>query len=116
MRGSSFPKAKPKHGLIYLSQLCLVRLVFLPFYRHWWIRQTSIGIFQLLLALYGFQIVNMAIYFTRPIVQAGASDLSGPAVNSTADSETISHDVTAEEVFLPILMMMILSLLLTQVL
>ena len=58
----------------------------------------------------------MAIYFTRPIVQAGASDLSGPAVNSTADSETISHDVTAEEVFLPILMMMILSLLLTQVL
>lgn len=114
VRGSSFPKAKPKHGLIYLSQLCLIRLLFLPFYRHWWIRQTSVGIFQFLLVLYGFQIVNMAIYFSRPIVQAGVSDLSSSVVNVTADAEIISHDVTAEEVFLPILMMIILSFLLSQ--
>jgi len=116
VRGSSFPKAKPKHGLLYLSQLCLVRLLFLPFYRHWWIRQTSVGIFQFLLVLYGFQIVNMAIYFSRPIVSAGVSDSSSSVVNVTADAEIISHDVTAEEVFLPILMMIILSFLLSQVL
>ena len=114
VRGSSFPKAKPKHGLIYLSQLCLVRLLFLPFYRHWWMRQTSVGIFQLLLVLYGFQIVNMAIYLSRPI-QAGVSDLSSSVVNVTADAETISHDVTAVEVFLTVLMMIILSFLLSQV-
>ncbi|EFX70058.1 hypothetical protein DAPPUDRAFT_8633, partial [Daphnia pulex] len=49
VRGSSFPKAKPKHGLVYLSQLCVLRLLFLPFHRHWWIQQTSCGVFQLLL-------------------------------------------------------------------
>lgn len=115
VRGSSFPKAKPKHGLVYLSQLCVLRLVFLPFHRHWWARQTSTGVFQLLLVLYGFQVINMAIYFSRP---AGtANDPSGRHQNETADSHdtSVSHDVSAEEVMVPVLMMGILSLLLSQV-
>ncbi|XP_046654831.1 protein PHTF2-like isoform X1 [Daphnia pulicaria] len=112
VRGSSFPKAKPKHGLVYLSQLCVLRLLFLPFHRHWWIQQTSCGVFQLLLILYGFQMVNMVIYFTRP---QGISDPSIRINNETTDNpEIIYHDVSAEEVLVPVLMMCILSLLLSQ--
>ena len=115
VRGSSFPKAKPKHGLVYLSQLCVLRLLFLPFHRHWWVRQTSCGVFQCLLILYGMQIFNMVLYFARP----GIGDPSGANVrlnNETTDShEILSHDVSAEEVLVPVLMMCILSLLLSQV-
>lgn len=116
VRGSSFPKAKPKHGLVFLSQLCVLRLLFLPFHRNWWVRQTSCGVFQLLLVLYGFQVINMAIYFSRP--PPGTSDhagVSGHPNNETEAHEIISHDVSAEEVLVPVLMMCILSLLLSQV-
>ena len=114
VRGSSFPKAKPKHGLVYLSQLCVLRLLFLPFHRHWWVQQTSCGVFQLLLILYGFQMVNMVIYFMRP-----SQISSNPTIrikNETTDNHEITyHDVSAEEVLVPVLMMCILSLLLSQV-
>lgn len=33
VRGSSFPKLKPKHGILYISRLCLIRVILLPFYR-----------------------------------------------------------------------------------
>ena len=115
VRGSSFPKVKPKHGLVYLSQLCLLRLLFLPFYRHWWIRQTSWGIFQILLILYGFQIINMTIYMTRP-AQLSGDLVAGGAINASTESQDVSvNDVSAEEVLVPGLMMCILSLLLSQV-
>lgn len=118
VRGSSFPKAKPKHGLVYLSQLCVLRLLFLPFHRNWWVRQTSWGVFQLLLVLYGFQVINMAIYFTRSS-QGVSGDPTGATIRSTNETndnhEVVSHDVSAEEVMVPVLMMCILSLLLSQV-
>lgn len=117
VRGSSFPKVKSKHGLVYLSQLCLLRLIFLPLYRQWWIRQTSCSIFQVLIILYVFQIINMVLYFTRPT--QGTGDVTGAAtiVNASTESqqEIMAHDVSAEEVLVPGLMMCILSLLLSQV-
>lgn len=113
VRGSSFPKAKPKHGLVYISQLCLLRLFFLPFHRRWWMQQTSYGVFKLLMVLYGFQVVNMVIYFTRPSQLTSDSNLQ---LNETSDNqEVMYHDVSAEEVLVPVLMMCILSLLLSQV-
>ena len=33
VRGSSFPKLKPKHGILYISRLCLIRVILLPFFR-----------------------------------------------------------------------------------
>ena len=39
VRGSSFPKLKPKHGLVTVARLGLLRLLLLPFYRQWWTRQ-----------------------------------------------------------------------------
>lgn len=115
VRGSSFPKVKPKHGLVYLTQLCLLRLLFLPFYRHWWIRQTSWGIFQILLVLYAFQIINTILYITRPAPAVGDL-MPGIAANVSAESqEVMGHDISAEEVLVPGFMMCLLSLLLSQV-
>lgn len=113
VRGSSFPKAKSKHGLVYISQLCILRLLLLPFHRHWWIQQTSCSVFQLLMVLYGFQMVNMFIYFTKPL--QGASESNLRLNNETTDNQdVVFHEVSAEEVLVPVLMMCILSLLLSQ--
>ncbi|XP_071871309.1 putative homeodomain transcription factor [Bombus fervidus] len=65
VRGSSFPKAKPKHGLSTVACLALQRLLLLPLYRKWWIQQTSLTIFTLFLLLYSLQLVNMGIYFCQ---------------------------------------------------
>lgn len=61
--GSSFPKAKPKHGLSTVACLALQRLLFLPLYRKWWIQQTSNRIFALFLLLYSLQVVNLFLYY-----------------------------------------------------
>lgn len=117
VRGSSFPKAKPKHGLVYISQICIIRLLVLPFYRQWWIRQTSTKIYKLLLLLYLFQIFNMIIYLSRPGLFSG--DLSNNNVQNSSNTaeiqDSLPNDVTAEEVLVPGLMMCILSFLLSQV-
>ncbi|XP_012166324.1 protein phtf isoform X1 [Bombus affinis] len=65
VRGSSFPKAKPKHGLSTVACLALQRLLLLPLYRKWWIQQTSLTIFTLFLLLYSLQLINMGIYFCQ---------------------------------------------------
>ena len=63
--GSSFPKAKPKHGLSTVACLALQRLLFLPLYRKWWIQQTSLTIFALFLLLYSLQLISMCICFCQ---------------------------------------------------
>jgi hypothetical protein len=60
--GSSFPKAKPKHGLLTVTQLAALRLFLLPAYSRWWIQQTSPRVYCLLLLLYILQLINMALY------------------------------------------------------
>lgn len=63
VRGSSFTKAKPKHGFITVARHATLRLIFLPVYAKWWVRQTSGKIFTLFLLLYLSELVNIAIYF-----------------------------------------------------
>ncbi|XP_014253008.1 putative homeodomain transcription factor isoform X2 [Cimex lectularius] len=63
VRGSSFTKAKPKHGLLKVTRLALMRLIFLPLYIEWWSHQTSFKMFFILLILYILQMANMAMYF-----------------------------------------------------
>ncbi|XP_011498540.1 PREDICTED: putative homeodomain transcription factor [Ceratosolen solmsi marchali] len=65
VRGSSFPKAKPKHRLGTIIYLAIQRLLFLPFNAHWWIQQTSPRIYIFFLLLYGLQILNIYIYFNH---------------------------------------------------
>lgn len=64
--GSSFTKTKPKHGLMTVARLAVVRLVLLPLHSHWWAGQTSYSLYSALLLLYVLQIVNMLIYFNWP--------------------------------------------------
>ncbi|XP_053984269.1 protein phtf isoform X1 [Hylaeus volcanicus] len=92
VRGSSFPKAKPKHGLSIVACLALQRLLFLPLYRKWWMQQTSLKIFTLFLLLYSLQMVNMCIYFYQ----------------MAKDKE--SDIVSTSEVLIPTIMMLVLCI------
>ncbi|XP_063992480.1 protein phtf isoform X2 [Diachasmimorpha longicaudata] len=89
VRGSSFPKAKPKHGLITVTWLAIKRLVLLPFYKNWWTQQTSRRIFCLFLLLYSLQILNVIIYMK-------------------AGEQSESNIVSMTEILVPTLMMFVL--------
>ncbi|XP_046834325.1 protein phtf-like isoform X3 [Vespa crabro] len=92
VRGSSFPKAKPKHGLSTVACLALQRLLFLPLYKTWWSQQTSIRVFVLFLLLYSLQLINILLYFAY------------------GDRENEADIVSTSEVFIPSVMMLILCL------
>ena len=92
VRGSSFPKAKPKHGLSTVACLALQRLLLLPIYRNWWIQQTSLKIFSLFLLLYSLQVINMCVYFYQ-MAKENESDI-----------------VTMSEVLIPAIMMLTLCI------
>lgn len=62
VRGSTFPKAKPKQSLLTVLYLSVLRYFLLPIYARWWVKETSAKIFVLLLSLYLLQMVNWAIY------------------------------------------------------
>ncbi|XP_032666157.1 putative homeodomain transcription factor isoform X2 [Odontomachus brunneus] len=92
VRGSSFPKAKPKHGLSTVACLAFQRLLFLPLYKKWWIQQTSYRIFVLFLLLYSLQVVNIFLYYIY------------------ANRENEAEIVSMSEVLIPIIMMFILCI------
>lgn len=62
VRGSSFPKAKPKQSLLTVLRLAVLRLIFLPIYARWWVQQTSRKIFACFLALYLLKMIKWAIF------------------------------------------------------
>ncbi|KAK3910556.1 Putative homeodomain transcription factor [Frankliniella fusca] len=99
VRGSSFPKAKPKHGLITVARLGIQRLLFLPVYWHWWVQQTSPKAFVVLLILYLLQSFNVGLYI-HYIHQ---------------HPEDITDNVSACEVLVPTFMMIILSIIHSQI-
>lgn len=92
VRGSSFPKAKPKHGLSTVACLAFQRLLFLPLYKKWWIQQTSYRIFMLFLLLYSLQAINIFLYYIY------------------ANKENETEIVSISEVLIPIVMMFILCI------
>ncbi|CAK9823743.1 Protein phtf [Anthophora retusa] len=92
VRGSSFPKAKPKHGLSTVACLALQHLLFLPLYRKWWTQQTSSKIFTLFLLLYSLQLISMCIYFCQ-MIKDNESDI-----------------MSTSEVLIPAIMMLILCI------
>lgn len=93
VRGSSFTKAKPKHGLVTVTRLAVLRLVFLPLYSRWWSQQTSPRVFALLLLLYVLQLFNIALYFYA---------------TSSHDEDT-TELISVSEVLVPVAMMLGLS-------
>lgn len=97
VRGSSFPKAKPKHGLRTVTWLALKRLFFLPLNSRWWIQQTSCYTFAFFLLLYILQFFNTVIFFHF--------------LNKDSDSEIISN----AEVLIPFAMMLTLCIVHSQI-
>nr|XP_046477565.1 protein phtf isoform X1 [Neodiprion pinetum] len=99
VRGSSFPKAKPEHGLCTVAYLAVQRLLFLPLHKSWWVQQTSPRIFLLFLLLYCLQIFNIGVYYYYYSVK----DSSEPEI------------VSAFEVLIPAGMMLILCMVHSQI-
>uniref|UniRef100_A0A671M187 PHTF1/2 N-terminal domain-containing protein n=1 Tax=Sinocyclocheilus anshuiensis TaxID=1608454 RepID=A0A671M187_9TELE len=64
VRGSAFAKAKPESPWTSLTRKGIVRVVFFPFFFHWWIQVTSRAVFYLLLSLYLLQVLAAALFFS----------------------------------------------------
>lgn len=101
VRGSSFPKAKPKHGLLTVTRLATLRLFLLPAYSRWWIQQTSPRVFALLLLLYILQLFNMVLYYYY--------------CTSHSEEDSAEQHVSASEVLVPGAMMMVLTMIHSQI-
>ncbi|CAB0044323.1 unnamed protein product [Trichogramma brassicae] len=97
VRGSSFPKAKPKHGLVTVAYLAIQRLLFLPFTADWWIQQTSSSIYFFFLLLYFLQVFNLYLYFYH------------------YPKDNKSDIVSMSEVLVPAVMMITLSMIHSQI-
>ncbi|XP_060087190.1 protein PHTF1 [Heteronotia binoei] len=76
IRGSTFAKAKPEIPWTSLTRKGIVRVVFFPFFSHWWIQVTSLRIFTWLLVLYVLQVVAIVLYYMMPVVNV--SEIIGP--------------------------------------
>ncbi|KAJ4432268.1 hypothetical protein ANN_20885, partial [Periplaneta americana] len=98
---SSFPKAKPKHGLLTVTRLATLRLFLLPAYSRWWIQQTSPRVFALLLLLYILQLFNMVLYYYY--------------CTSHSEEDSAEQHVSASEVLVPGAMMMVLTMIHSQI-
>lgn len=46
VRGSTFPKAKPKQSLLTVLYLSFLRFFLLPIYSRWWVEETSPLVFS----------------------------------------------------------------------
>jgi hypothetical protein len=76
VRGSTFPKAKPKQSLLTVLYLSILRFFFLPLFSRWWVKETSGKVFVLLLSLYLMQMMNWALYsiYARGLNESDKSD------------------------------------------
>ncbi|XP_021928812.1 putative homeodomain transcription factor isoform X2 [Zootermopsis nevadensis] len=101
VRGSSFPKAKPKHGLLTVTRLAALRLLLLPVYSRWWIQQTSPTIYALLLLMYVLQLISTALYCRYCAFYT--------------EEDSAEQHVSASEVLVPGAMMLVLSLIHSQI-
>ncbi|KAK7080414.1 Male germ-cell putative homeodomain transcription factor, partial [Halocaridina rubra] len=97
VRGSTFPKAKPESGLWLAGLKGIVRLIFLPLYGGWWIRETSCT---------GF----LSIFFLYVSII-----LSGAIMIMCRRDENIFKNVPASEVSLPGVALLILSIIHSQI-
>ncbi|CAH1176498.1 unnamed protein product [Phaedon cochleariae] len=93
VRGSSFTKAKPKHGVIKVTKLATLRCLLFPFYGKWWITQTSKYVFGISLLLYISLVINTIIYL----------------INNSTTSTVNSESLSCMEIIIPLIMMWVLS-------
>ncbi|XP_067937841.1 protein PHTF2-like [Watersipora subatra] len=95
IKGSTFTKAPPSHTSYIRTWKGLVRVMFLPIFYSWWIKHTTRKFFLIALVLYVAQISVTAVYFCWSI----------PA-SPTASLFEVSN---------PLLLMLVLSVMHTQI-
>lgn len=61
--GSTFPKAKPQSGIWLAGLHGISRIILLPFYASWWIRETSCTGFFVVLSVYSSILMSGIIMF-----------------------------------------------------
>lgn len=103
VRGSSFPKAKPKQGLGTVLKLSVLRYCFLPLYAKWWVAQTSPRVFTLLLLLYGLQMWCWGVY---------SYNINRPG---SGDAEVHDHIVSTLDLCIPMALSLVLSTIHSQI-
>lgn len=122
--GSSFPKAKPKHGLGTVVILAIQRLLFLPYHAQWWIHQTSFRIYILFLLLYVLQTLDLYIFFNY-FPKENESDVRSFNIaceinfkefyTIIINKNLFLQIITISEVITPVAMMLILCLVHSQI-
>ena len=99
IRGTAFTKSKPQQGWLSALFHGIVRVFLMPFYLGWWREQTNPLICALLLVLYILQVISLRIYLEN-------------GLSSTSDEFA---EVPASEVLMPLVMMIILGVIHTQI-
>ncbi|XP_017069457.1 protein phtf [Drosophila eugracilis] len=102
VRGSTFPKAKPKQSLLTVIRLAILRYVLLPLYAQWWVKQTTPNAFGFILVLYLTQLFNWAIYVLHsnrlvPLVYEKPSNVTVLLTDSAEDVPAADADKQSEE-------------------
>ncbi|KAG8228914.1 hypothetical protein J437_LFUL011644, partial [Ladona fulva] len=97
VRGSSFPKAKPKHGLWTVTRLGTLRFLFMPWHMSWWVKQTSRRLYMfVLLPLYVLELINAVVYTSVYFL-------------SSQQDDSVFERIPPSEVLVPAVMMLLLS-------
>ncbi|XP_054738029.1 protein phtf [Anastrepha obliqua] len=129
VRGSTFPKAKPKQSLLTVIRLAILRYFFLPVFARWWVKQTSPNTFGVLLLMYITQMVTWAVYTFNMHRFGGTSsgvpstlDMNSTRGNATAAvvDDTIKrveeeHVVSLSDLIIPMVLGLLLSFIHSQI-
>ncbi|XP_055919585.1 protein phtf [Eupeodes corollae] len=100
VRGSTFPKAKPKQSLSTVIRLAILRYFLLPVYAKWWVQQTSHKVFGLLLFLYVTQMISWSVYTFKILHRL---------------DDDVEHIVSISELLIPMALSLILSFIHSQI-
>lgn len=113
VRGSSFPKAKPKQGLGTVLKLSILRYCLLPLYARWWVEQTSPRVFTLLLFLYGLQMWCWGVYSYN----INRHETSGDSNTDDTQSPTQPqpHIVATIDLIIPMALSLVMSMIHSQI-
>lgn len=96
VRGSAFPKAKPEYSLWLAGFHGITRLFLIPFYKKWWVKETSLLGYRCVLSLY-FSVITcctLMLYFKN---------------------QDVLSDIPVSEVLLPLVVMFLLSVIHSQI-
>lgn len=131
VRGSTFPKAKPKQSLLTVIRLALLRYFFLPVFSRWWVKQTSPNTFAVLLLMYITQMVSWAVYTFNVHRFGGIDNTNTPSslidTNLTRSNSTKAkvddvsnrgeeeHVVTLSDLIIPMVLGLLLSFIHSQI-